>query len=148
MWSRIHLIIIMLKVISIKSFKTFYTFLWKCKISSKSLPNEARTREIFLQNVSSYGLIFQFPLQQQIGRVFVRHSAKPQLRSFPSVRQPWNTAYHPIFLQNISLVLEQIMPSNPIPKWFINTYSKYCHPIPGMSHPKIMGPNTNITIPK
>ena len=146
MWSRIHLIIIMFKVISIKSFITFYTFLWKCKISSKSLPNEARTREIFLQNVSSYGLIFQFPLQQQIGRVFVRHSAKPQLRSFPSVRQPWNTAYHPIFLQNISLVLEQIMPSNPIPKWFINTYGKYCHPIPSQNN--WLGPTTNITIPK
>ena len=113
MWSRLHSIIIMFKIISIKSFITFYTlFCGNVKYPfSKSLPNEARTREIFLQNVSSYGLIFQFPLQQQIGRVFVRHSAKPQLRSFPSVRQPWNTACHPI-------------PSFKTFHWYL---SKYCH---------------------
>ena len=118
MWSRLHLIIIMFKVISIKSFITFYTFLGKCKISSKSLPNEARTREIFLQNVSSYGLIFQFPLQQQIGRVFIRHSAKPQLRSFPSVRQPWNTTCHPI--PSFKTFPEQILPSQPRPKHLLS----------------------------
>ena len=57
--------------------------------------DEAQTREIFLQNVSFYGgLIFQFPLQQQIGRPFCRTLSKTSAENFSQCSPTLDTTCH------------------------------------------------------
>ena len=69
--------------------------------------DEARTMEIFLQNVSFYGgLIFQFPLQQQIGRPFCRPLSKTSAENFS---QCWPTLDTTCHLQIVSHLFNKFL---------------------------------------
>ena len=69
--------------------------------------DEAQAREIFLQNVSFYGgLIFQFPLQQQIGRPFCRPLSKTSAENFS---QCWPTLDTTCHLQIVSHLFKKFL---------------------------------------